>query len=339
MPRFFDKSSLTDAQKANWDAAIVEYKRVQERNFEHRFARLTDGERDYYRQEYGTTTDQEIRNKMQAFMSLTSNSPGHPKSALFARLLNGKSALPSPPPTSYSYPWYSVIEEEGPHVVQVGAGATLGDFMNGAGGGKGPLAVSINQCCWVVLAANEAAQALLNLQAELAATAKPKETDSYEHLFDWSESLRQRVKSAYSAKPEFSVQCGCWPAYRLFVDQNTDPDKCHRSVRYYAISDSDRDLRHLGSVFDLDVLKLNARVGKTLGLGAHPQRRLDEARDRIAKAKMSSSGQHPFTMLFDETAANARLSCLEDDVRAYEADPTSFDWVELFIDQWHLQKA
>ena len=32
-------------------------------------------------------------------------------SALLARLLSGKEPLPSPPPLSYSYPWYSLIED------------------------------------------------------------------------------------------------------------------------------------------------------------------------------------------------------------------------------------
>lgn len=33
------------------------------------------------------------------------------KSALFHRLMEGKEALPVPPPRSYSYPWYSLIED------------------------------------------------------------------------------------------------------------------------------------------------------------------------------------------------------------------------------------
>ncbi len=38
------------------------------------------------------------------------------KSRLFWRLRSGKSALPSPPPTAYSCPWYELIDEyERPH--------------------------------------------------------------------------------------------------------------------------------------------------------------------------------------------------------------------------------
>ena len=32
-------------------------------------------------------------------------------SALFARLLSGKKALPAPPPLSHSYPWYELIDD------------------------------------------------------------------------------------------------------------------------------------------------------------------------------------------------------------------------------------
>ena len=35
------------------------------------------------------------------------------KSALLKRLLNGKEAYPYPPPKCYSYPWYSLLDEEG----------------------------------------------------------------------------------------------------------------------------------------------------------------------------------------------------------------------------------
>jgi len=39
--------------------------------------------------------------------------PG-PQSALFARLLAGREPLSFPPPTSFSYPWYALIERTGP---------------------------------------------------------------------------------------------------------------------------------------------------------------------------------------------------------------------------------
>ncbi len=39
------------------------------------------------------------------------------KSSLFWRLRSGKNPLPSPPPTSFSYPWYDVIENANPHWV------------------------------------------------------------------------------------------------------------------------------------------------------------------------------------------------------------------------------
>ena len=34
------------------------------------------------------------------------------KSSLYKRLLSGKPALAIPPPTAFSYPWYSVVESD-----------------------------------------------------------------------------------------------------------------------------------------------------------------------------------------------------------------------------------
>jgi len=36
-------------------------------------------------------------------------------SALLGRILSGRAPLPSPPPRAYSYPWYDLVELDGPH--------------------------------------------------------------------------------------------------------------------------------------------------------------------------------------------------------------------------------
>jgi hypothetical protein len=330
MPTFFDESNLTEAQKANWDFAITEYKRIQEANVAYRVAHLSDEEREFFRQQYGKTTDKEIGEEMRSFSRLISNSPGHPKSALFARLLSGKAALPHPPPTSFSYPWYDVIEGDGPHVVSVSP-----RVLDVAGGRK---QLSINQCGWSVLAANDAAHILLDLGVELDAVRANAGSDGYPSLDPEKMSrIFLRLKNAYAAKPEFVVQHGQWPAYRLFVMQTSNPDRCQRCVRHYAQSAAGPGvLARIGSVFDLDLLRLNLRVGETLGYGVHPQKRLDETKARIAK---HSGAQHPMAQLLDEQAVKAALANLEQDVRDYEADPEAFDWVELYLDQWHLAKT
>ncbi|MHB1942264.1 MAG: hypothetical protein ACYCP0_04295 [Acidiferrobacteraceae bacterium] len=83
MPRFFDLDDLTPEQRARWDVAVARYNAVMDQL-------RASGVRHVLPQ------------------------PGHEKSALFARLLNGLEPLPHPPPLCYSYPWYEVIEGPGP---------------------------------------------------------------------------------------------------------------------------------------------------------------------------------------------------------------------------------
>lgn len=67
---------------------------------------------------------------------------GH--SALLRRLLDGKEPLPDPPPRSFSYPWYSLIEDgEGfPMEVWEGHPKLFSDYP----------ALVIDQCgCWKIL--------------------------------------------------------------------------------------------------------------------------------------------------------------------------------------------
>lgn len=83
MPRFFDEDHLTPEQQARWGWAVARYNAVM---------------------------DQLRASGIRHIQS----QPGHGKSALFARLLEGREPLPHPPPLSYSYPWYEVIEGPGP---------------------------------------------------------------------------------------------------------------------------------------------------------------------------------------------------------------------------------
>lgn len=331
MPEFFSKSNLTDTQKANWNAAIVEYEHVLESNFERRFAVMTREDRDFFCKQYSATTDEEIKTKMRSFVNLTANPPGHSKSALFARLLDGKPPLPFPPPTSFSYPWYTIIEDNGPHSVRLGGAPTLASLINGASGASGEFSLFINQCDWSVLDANAAARSLLDLQPQLAALAS-RDEDGTIGFFVWTDDLLQRVKDSYAAKPEFTVQHGPWPAYRLFVGQIDDA--CHQGFRYCAADSTIDNLRGAGSVFDLDLLKLNSRVGKTISKGVHPKARLDQARLRASTIRDNS-----FIEMLDQKDINRQLAELEKNVLDYEANPDSFDWVELFCDRWCLQKV
>lgn len=174
MPTFFNEAELTPEQKARWDYAITEYKRVQDANAERNFANLTDADRASYL-EQGAKTDLEIRAAVKEMAGLMGNSPGHSKSALFARLLNGKEALPFPPPRAHSYPWYSVIEEPGWHRARLdGSAARDGEAANSC--------LGINQSRWEIKSLNQSAQRLLDLDTVLKKTAKPDPTSEYSNL-------------------------------------------------------------------------------------------------------------------------------------------------------------
>ena len=213
MPVFFDPKQLTDAQRKNWDAAIAEYARVQKTN-------------------PGYALEQSAQD---------GNMPGGnimraSRSALFARLLEGKPALPHPPPTRYAHPWYAVIEEPGPHQVR----------MDGGIDGR---TLWLDQCAWTIRHMNHAARELWEL-------------DNVRPSGQWSNVLLSKVKAAYAKGPELVVQYEPWPDYRLYVAA------CQHSgtqaVRPYALDAVHVGVRPCnltGSVFDVDELMLNAKLG------------------------------------------------------------------------------
>lgn len=129
------------------------------------------------------------------------------KSALFWRLLNGKDPLPMPPPTRYSYPWYGIIEDPGAH--QVGSigfhayGKPLGQQLAKIRGTDREDRLFIEQCGWAVLSRNAAAQDMLErLQSD-----------------EFTLNDQNRLMAASPESPEWIIQYGKWPAYRLFVQR------------------------------------------------------------------------------------------------------------------------
>ncbi|MDD2748053.1 MAG: hypothetical protein PHG39_10955 [Acidithiobacillus ferrooxidans] len=176
MPTFFQsKDSLPPELLARWDRAVSEYDRV---------LREVCGDSE--------TKDLFFYNAIRE------------KSALFWRLLNGKEPLLMPPPTSYSYPWYEIIEEPGPHQVgDIGFrayGKPLGGELAALRGMDHEDHLFINQCGWTVLSHNAAAQEMLDaLQSG-----------------DFTLADQNRLMAA---GPEWIVQYREWPAYRLFVQR------------------------------------------------------------------------------------------------------------------------
>lgn len=119
MPRFFDKKNLTEIEKTNWDSAMQKYLQIQNVN------------KGTFKQ------DNEID-------LLSFNNPGDEKSALFFRLLNGKKALKYPPPCSYSYPWYGIIEENKSYEIMFDDELTISKW-------KEKTHVNIDQTSWKII--------------------------------------------------------------------------------------------------------------------------------------------------------------------------------------------
>jgi len=70
------------------------------------------------------------------------------KSALLQRLMGGKEPLIYRPPTSYSYPWYEVIESiQSEHQVFVGDAPSLGSMFSPGANPSEPC-ISINGALW-----------------------------------------------------------------------------------------------------------------------------------------------------------------------------------------------
>jgi hypothetical protein len=112
MPTFFRRNELTEEQKNNWDSAIANYTKVLELNALHQLQAMSDSDKKEYMGEdhKGDFTEQDVLKRIMQDLMVMGNTPGHEKSALFFRLLSGKQILKNPPPTSYSYPYYDIIE-------------------------------------------------------------------------------------------------------------------------------------------------------------------------------------------------------------------------------------
>ena len=339
MPRFFDRNNLTPEQKSRWDGAVAEYTRVMESNLDALVAAMTPGEQakalTSFRENAPDDT-RSLRDWMKLMQQCVGGSVGEEKSALFSRLLNGKTALPFPPPTAHSYPWYEVIEAPGPFPVMLGGTQTMGSHLNGTRGASGEFAIGINQCNWAVVSLNDAARSLFGLQDQLSATAVRESENSMHYQFAWTKELLAAVLNAYASAPEMIVRHGQRPEYRLYLGRNENP--CQRG---YAL-DSIADLRELkaenfsncGNVLDTHHFFLNPEFGEVTCRTEHPRVRLEKAQERL-KMLEANEQRNPIGGL-DRLYISEQLATLEDDVIAYEADPTRGDMVILSTDGWVL---
>lgn len=266
MPQYFDLANLTPEQKANWDSAMHEYARIQEANVVYELESMTKEEKAellaLFRED-NPEDQRSLREHMNALRGLMGGQAGHPKSALFARLLEGKPALPFPPPTSYSYPWYAVVEELGVFNVSIGGVSTVAGQMRGTGGAKGQFVIGINQCAWAVVSLNDAASRLLQLQDAINATAVPEKEGSPHDRYAWTPALLEGVLAAYAARPEFSVRFGSWAEYSLRIGRGESV--CQRQHLQDVVAKVEArqcdNLSTCGNVFDIRRFYLNHDVG------------------------------------------------------------------------------
>ena len=260
MPTFFDPDRLTSEQSARWDQSLREYTRVQEANLDQSFAALTSDDLAEYSARHGLPAGDHaaLRAHWRMTYGPLSGNAGHPKSALFARLLAGRPALPFPPPLSYSYPWYAVIEDEGPFPVSLDGAVTLGSLARGTGGATGSYTLGINQCDWAVIQENPAFAELRRWQDALEAT---RTADGVV----WTPAIREGVSAAYTAQPACVVRHGPWPDYRLFVAPHTSWYRGDTLLEGMTdlLNRRDERLAQCRSVFDLTLFRLNATVRET----------------------------------------------------------------------------
>lgn len=332
MPSFFNPQALSVDQKSLWDWAMTEYRRVQDSNIDRQIANMSEFQRQFLLDDErarhpGSTAN--IRDILRSWAGMMGGGAGSGKSALFARLLSGKPALPYPPPTSFSYPWYEVVEEPGPFPVTVGS-PLAADCRSGASD-----EMVIDQCSWKIVSSNAAATELSQLQSELNILGTPAKAGGKHRVYHWTQDLFQRVDRAYESGPELMVEFGEWPAYRLRIGRHVSQSQRKHAENVVAGANRLHSLQPASSVFDTHYLCFSPAIGRTVAKGVHPKARLEQSQSRV-KAAGKEGGM--FSGL-DQLAMDHQKSTLKQDVAEFEARPDGWDWVELSYDTWVLEKA
>jgi hypothetical protein len=127
------------------------------------------------------------------------------KSALFRRLLEGKSALSEPPPTSFSYPWFDLVDKPGPHPVTLNAvasGAALGSEA------RGDRHLLINQCLWAVTWSTADTADYLEASRRYFAARDARDLATQHAALNECQELAPTV--------QWGVRHGTWPLHRVY---------------------------------------------------------------------------------------------------------------------------
>ena len=125
---------------------------------------------------------------------------GHPKSALFARLLDGKSPLPYPPPLYFSYPWYEIFDQPVVNEVNVKIDRSGKTPSVTIGGFKWDQATQIRPGEWVVSTGQWAREATA-ISWRLKQGKFPS-SESKAYIAAWHDSNLPRVTTLSQLKLE-----------------------------------------------------------------------------------------------------------------------------------------
>lgn len=322
MGTFFDRDKLTVEEQNRWDQAMADYKTIVEGNTLRTVERMSRQDKLELctRNDENipiTVSDEELNAltvKKMGFIHELNNNAGHPKSALFARLLSGQQALAEPPPTSFSYPWYAAVEQSGPFSVMISLVLQSLDINSVS-------EIAINQCRWEILNLNYDAQRLVELQAEIeAAVVIGKEENGPE--LNWSQETYQQLQDVYNSDPEFVVKFGGYGPYRLYLGRHEVEGLRRTLLREIPLD----ELQSYGSVFDTMRLKPAIEIDSVLSAGVHPQVKYDEHKDQAMR--------NPLRMRILE----AESKRLDRDIAEFEKDPEQFDFVQATYRDWYLEK-
>lgn len=152
MPTFFNKDTLTPEQSARYESASREYEAIQNNNAIVQFQALTKAQLQKLKLQLKVKEDQEVQDHFLTMIRL--HNPDS-KSALFFRLLNDKKPLLYPPPCSYSYPWYNIIESNDAQEIHPDCN-TINDFPS-----YGKNRITIEQTSWEIIKKISETEAIL----------------------------------------------------------------------------------------------------------------------------------------------------------------------------------
>ena len=255
---YFDPDKLTDAQRARWGVAIAEYNRILNRNVERQIGLMSDRDKEDFLLSFptfsagGDSVDENVRQVLRLFYGMSGGSRGDPRSALLARLLDGKQPLRAPPPSTFHQPWYEVIEEDGPFEVTL-SDAHFSPASPDHGEHDPTHSLCIDRCPWQVVHLNDAAHRLFALQQRLDRKARREPGGT---SFGWTRALLSDVLDAYRDGPEFVVQYEEWPLYRLRLcprESIGEPEQISQKA-------TPESLRRTDTVFDTQALRPGQRV-------------------------------------------------------------------------------